>query len=80
MGPVPRGNDGKCDDVEDFFVVFLVVIPDNLPILYCQVVLVVFVIRMAPNCVEKLVATPGIDLKNKNTFTELTLLQLDEAE
>ena len=80
MGPVPGGNDGKCDDVEDFFVVFLVVIPDNLPILYCQVVLVVFVIRMAPNCVVKLVATPDIDLKNKNTFTELTLLQLDEAE
>ena len=66
MSPVARGNDGKGNDVENFFVVFLVVIPDNLPILHCEVVLVVLVIRMASNCVEQFVATPGIKHIIKN--------------
>ena len=63
MCPVARGNDGKCDDVKEFFVVFLVVIPNNLPIMHCEVVLVMFVIRMASDCIEQLVATPGSKVK-----------------
>ena len=60
MSPIARGNDGKGNDIENFFVVFLVVIPDDLPILHCEVVLIVLVIRMAADCVEQLVTTPGI--------------------
>lgn len=52
VSPVARGNDGKGDDVEHLFVVFLVVIPDNLPILHSEIVLVVFVIRMTSDCVK----------------------------
>lgn len=52
VSPVARGNDGKGDHVEHFFVVFLVVIPDYLPIQHSEVILVVFVIRMASDRVK----------------------------
>ena len=63
--PVMRRNAGKGDDIENFLVIFLVVIPDNLPILHCEVVLIVFVIWMATDCVEYLVTTPAKNCPEK---------------
>ena len=60
MAPATSGNDGECNDVENFLVVFLVVIPHDFSILHCEVVLVVFVIRMATDCVEYLMTTPRV--------------------
>ena len=63
--PVMRRNAGKGDDIENFLVIFLVVIPDNLPILHCEVVLIVFVVWMATDCVEYLVTTPAKNCPEK---------------
>lgn len=56
--PVARRNGGKGDDIEHFFVVFLVMIPNYLPILHCEVVLVMLVIGMASDCIKYFVLFP----------------------